>query len=385
MPDVLATRRFLSLLFEEVTAANRNFRSVDFLRGIAALAVVIFHFKNFGGGGGDMARTAADFDHLVLLQWLDPVRQHGALAVMAFWVISGFVFMNIYAGAKPDGGIFFVRRFARLYPLHLLTLLVIALIQAAAVSILGFSLIYHDNNAWNFLLHLFMASEWGLEQGLSFNYPIWSVSAEIAIYFIFWAIVRHLPLNLVRLFLIWLAFEGLAIVAGSNMIVLCGAYFFGGALTYAVYRLWPSERRGMLLVFAAAALALSIVLAVIRSFLPVPLTAWLLPAIGATLLILTSAEDRRLGAFFKRTRAVGDITYSSYLWHSPLQMLILFGAALGFWSVDSLLTDGFFILYLVLVCLVAFASFRWVERPAQSWILATFDPAFQRKPLIAAP
>ena len=380
-----ALRGGLALLTSEVTAAGRNFYSVDFLRGIAALSVVVFHFKNFGGGGGDLARPASMLDNVSLLHWLEPIRLHGSLAVMAFWAISGFVFMNVYSGKRPDGGSFFVRRFARLYPLHFVTLIAVALLQVLAAASLGHSIIYHDNDAWNFGLHLFMASEWGLQHGQSFNYPIWSVSAEVLIYAIFWAFVRHMPLNLVRLFFIWLAFQLLAMLPGTGLIILCGVYFFGGAIAYSVYRLWDERRQSALLLFGAFGLAASVALGLVGRHIDVPLTAWLLPAICSILILLVAAENLWLGRFFRGTRTVGDITYSSYLWHSPLQILILLGAGWGLWSVDNLFNDAFFVFYLALVCFVSVLSFRWIERPAQRWVLARFDPTMVRKPLIAAP
>jgi len=207
----------------------------------------------------------------------------------------------------------------------------------------------------------------------------------VLIYAVFWALVRHMPLNLVRLFFIWLAFQLFAMLPGTGLIILCGVYFFGGAIANSVYRLWDERRQGMLLLLGAFGLAASIVLGLVGRHVDVPLTAWLLPAICSLLLLLVGAENLWLGKFFRRTRTVGDITYSSYLWHSPLQILILLGAGWGLWSVDSLFNDAFFIFYLALVCLVSFLSFQWIERPAQRWVLARYDTPMVSKPLIAAP
>ena len=137
--------------------------------------------------------------------------------------------------------------------------------------------------------------------------------------------------------------------------------------------------------FGASGLAASAVLGFVGKHVDVPLTAWLLPAICSMLMLLVAAENLWLGKFFRKARTVGDITYSSYLWHSPLQIVILLGAGSGLWSVDSLFNDAFFVFYLALVCVVSFLSFQWIERPAQRWVLARYDPAMVRKPLIAAP
>jgi peptidoglycan/LPS O-acetylase OafA/YrhL len=373
------------LMLREIDAAGRNFHSIDFFRGIAALCVVIFHFKNFAQAGGTMSLAPSVLDRVVLLHWLEPIRLHGSFAVMAFWAISGFVFANVYAGKRPDGFPFFIRRFARLYPLHAVTLLVIALLQIVAIGMLGHALIFQENSLQNFVLNIFFATDWGLEQGRSFNFPIWSVSAEVLIYALFWVMARFLKLNLLVLAGIWLVLEILAAATHAQGILLCGVYFFGGTIIYSIYRLWDANRLRTLMMLSAAIFVASLIVGKLGEAANIPTTFWLLPTIGAILLMLVCAEDLWFGHFFKKTKPVGDITYSSYLWHSPIQVTILLGAGLGFWSLESLFTDVFFVSYLILVCLVSTASFRWIERPAQRWVLARFDPSYRRKPLISAP
>lgn len=50
---------------------------------------------------------------------------NGAYAVDLFFLISGFIFTNIYfykiSNHIVDGNRFFIARFARLYPLHIVT------------------------------------------------------------------------------------------------------------------------------------------------------------------------------------------------------------------------------------------------------------------------
>ena len=50
--------------------------------------------------------------------------QKGDYAVFVFFVISGVVFSNVYLTQRKNENFynFFIKRFARLYPLHILTL-----------------------------------------------------------------------------------------------------------------------------------------------------------------------------------------------------------------------------------------------------------------------
>ena len=121
-----------------------------------------------------------------------PLYLFGNGAVQVFWVISGFVFAKVYAGQRTPGRDFALRRFARLYPLHFVTLLIVALLQLAATALVGSNLIYQYNDPYHFALQLAFASNWGLESGFSFNGPIWSVSVEVLVYFLFWLVAEHL-------------------------------------------------------------------------------------------------------------------------------------------------------------------------------------------------
>ena len=59
--------------------------------------------------------------------------ERGWMAVDFFFVLSGFIFFRLYSRAISAGDVgaweFFVLRFSRLYPLHLLTLLLVAGLQ----------------------------------------------------------------------------------------------------------------------------------------------------------------------------------------------------------------------------------------------------------------
>ena len=372
------------LALEPVRAAKDTFYSVDFLRGLAALAILVFHFKNFAMGGGDLSRDIHLFDRLSILNALHVIRENGPLAVMLFWAISGFVFMNVYADTRPGAQQFWVNRLARLYPLHLLTLLIIAAIQFAALRQFGHWLIFPANDFAHFVPHLFFASAWLSSAPHSFNGPVWSVSVEVLVYGAFFLFARLVRPNLVSVLAGMLLFMVLMRLLPSSQIPVCGTYFFGGMTAYVVFRLWPSDARGMLIVVALFGLALCwfASLALARH---IPLTFRLMPAAACLLLIAATSENMGLGAAYRRVHFIGDITYSTYMWHSPIQMLFLLGAGLQLWRVDIAFSNAFLVAYLALVCGFAWLSFRFIERPAQAWVRRWAGEKSRDKPLISAP
>jgi len=91
------------LLFSQMTHIERkHFEVLDGLRGMAALAVVIFHF---------MELIAPDSNHNFI--------GHGFLAVDFFFCLSGFVIAYAYDGRIGKLGLaeFFRSRLVRLHPL----------------------------------------------------------------------------------------------------------------------------------------------------------------------------------------------------------------------------------------------------------------------------
>src|SRR5690606_31719884 len=112
-----------------------------------------------------------------------PIMNHGLRAVELFWVISGFIFAHIYMSrTSTKTSEFFVARFARLYPLHFLTLICITLLILCGYYLSPNFKTPANADVYHFLLNVFFASAWGFERGMSFNGVIWSVSVEIPIY-----------------------------------------------------------------------------------------------------------------------------------------------------------------------------------------------------------
>jgi peptidoglycan/LPS O-acetylase OafA/YrhL len=152
-------------------ASRNTMRHLDALRIVAASGVVVLHYSEYGK---DTPAGRFVFDHC----W------HLNLFVDLFFIVSGFVIADRYLGCVAGRAHvmrFFGRRFARIYPLHLATLafyVVIALALHAGLVRVDNPARYplSDIPAQLLLLHAVDGAR------LTFNYPSWSLSAEMFCY-----------------------------------------------------------------------------------------------------------------------------------------------------------------------------------------------------------
>jgi peptidoglycan/LPS O-acetylase OafA/YrhL len=116
--------------------------------------------------------------------------------VELFFVLSGFVIYKAYAdniNSKNDLYRFQFLRFGRLYPVHLLFLILflcIEFLKYFAAKHYGIvspnSIPFGINNVETFIAHLFLAQATGVIDHVgSFNSPSWSISTEFYTYLLF--------------------------------------------------------------------------------------------------------------------------------------------------------------------------------------------------------
>lgn len=357
---------FAKLFSYEKPLVLKRYFLLDGARGLAALAVILYHYKAFidplHPPGGDVGGTGRE-----PLRWLlSIVYDQGSFAVPIFWMISGFVFAAVYAGQSVSTRNFFVNRLARLYPLHLLTLLVMAGLQLLAWNNYGRWFIYTNNDAFHFMLQLFFASNWGIAGGFSFNGPIWSVSVEVLIYFVFWLLHRNLLLRGVTFpLLIACLFLPLSLIGPILQIGRCG-FFFVGCAIISLHCAVKGQRPLVLSILCAMAVA------GVAGFLTgqngIVRYVGMTGIFGGMILGLAELEDHCSGRLRHICTVVGDNTYGMYLWHIPVQMVLIL-SLLHLGTLPALAENSWFmLLYVVVVVLLARASFLWFERPMRNWM-----------------
>jgi peptidoglycan/LPS O-acetylase OafA/YrhL len=364
----------------------RHFFWLDLIRGLASLSVLVWHYQHFyyfepghnpfesDGYPATASRSIQPFYASLSLLY-----QYGNHAVQLFWVISGFVFANVYIYSKATSREFFVHRFARLYPLHFLTLLIVAALQLVSVARTGDFQIYPDNDAYHFVLNLLFVSHWGFERGDSFNAPIWSVSVEIFIYLVFWFSLPYLfRRGIVGPLVAAAFFYGLLAMRVPGAFWECGMYFFLGCATY-VWLVTLQRRNAWNVVLGAAGTVLAAVLLLTRHGPLLTVAALLLfPAI---VLLATSIDVADTAERGRPVAKFGDLTYAMYLLHIPIQIcLILLIDSMG---IDRLRLAGsglFLIFFIALVITVSAVSYRYYELPARHAIRSWFSAKSARGP-----
>lgn len=180
---------------------------LDSLRALAAIGVVGWHYVNH-------------FDAAPLPYLMAPFYRHGELLVDFFFVLSGFVLARAYWNDQRSATFANnVRdRIARMYPLHLTTLCVVAVMQWILVNHLASPpFVYLYNDAYDFALNLLLLNRTGLERGFSFNGPSWSISTEFVANILFLGAIA-LPRHIARAGLFGLFAVLLAVILKGGLI-----------------------------------------------------------------------------------------------------------------------------------------------------------------------
>jgi peptidoglycan/LPS O-acetylase OafA/YrhL len=348
-----------------VTNSKLQLDALTGARGIAAWYVVLYHIR----------LSFADSIPAPIMHFL----AKGYLAVDLFFVLSGFVMWLTYGQKFARDGLsaapeFYIKRVARIYPLHIFVLISV-LLYVAMLWITG-----RYNPATypitEFPLHVFLVQNWGMTANLAWNDPDWSISTEMAAYLIFPLVAVTLnSVKLNRIAILGLL-ATLAIALDMYMrargapnigyditktgLTRCLAEFFTGVL---VCILWRQARLNSSRFITTLTLAVASMLAgfwhagVIRETLAVPLIG----AATVYLLATTSAAKHNpLASHF--LTSVGDVSYSTYLVHYPLWVVF----KLIFVRDVNHVTLPLMFLYLVFTALASAILYRLIEQPGRT-------------------
>lgn len=349
-----------------------HFYFIDFFRGVAAITVVLGHYQHFFYHKGHFSKV--DLNLQPFYTSLHFFYQNAGLAVKLFWVISGFVFAAAYLTSElPSAKSFFLKRFARLYPLHFMTLCLVAVLQLISVIITKHFQIYQFNDPYHFMLNIGMVSNWGFQKGYSFNAPIWSVSVEVFVYILFFCSLWLLKRAPVLISLIFAAGFNFLVEKGSFLYPFkyCTVYFFLGVMVFVGHQYFK-KWNFMTLIFAASIFISTCVFRMLNTSMVFDLYSLfvLLPSLVLLLSSLDKMDKYNIG---KKINILGDLSFSIYLIHIPLEITIMIITEYLGIGKNLFSSEFFFIGYLASIIGISYITFFYYELPMRNFFRQKFS------------
>jgi peptidoglycan/LPS O-acetylase OafA/YrhL len=210
------------------------------------------------------------------------------------------------------------------------------------------------------------------------------VSVEVALYLVFFVVVRSIGAKA------WVPLAGFALAYLLNATYESAVshamlpFFAGGVAYVALGRIVRRNRTAIALTVLAPITVALWTLAVSGAY---PSSRWARNVVWVwelhgfftcavlfpiTILCLAVLETRH-PTIGRRVAVLGDVSYSSYLLHFPLQLLcVLLVTVVGI-EHSILLSPRFMLGFLAVLLLLSYASFRWFERPLQRMLRARWQ------------
>jgi peptidoglycan/LPS O-acetylase OafA/YrhL len=343
--------------------ASKDIRPLTSLRFFAAMWVVLYHYWPS------------------LSPSLPPLVDKGYLGVELFFTLSGFILCHVYLDSVADRRFdyfgFLWARLARIYPLHLATLVGVGAMAVAAEAV-GRSV---DANvlSWAALpANLLLVQAWGLAPVAGWNHPSWSISAEWFAYLSFpvfaWAALKlrarprlavvgalALALALYALFppLAGFPLTRATIAWGALRIVPCFALGCAINLLWRARPVSTGRTAGLGAAFSGAAIGLAAQLQA-----PDPLLVALFGGLIFGLASLSSASENTGGG--RILVYLGEISYSIYMVCIPWKLFFVGGVAALLHLDKTHLPLAVWLVLTLSVIPLAALSHHLIERPARS-------------------
>ncbi|MDO9707905.1 acyltransferase family protein [Paracraurococcus lichenis] len=318
--------------------------------------------------------------------WLGPLLWHGYLGVDGFFLLSGFALWLGYGARPPRGaagiGRFLLRRVAKIWPLHLVALVGLALLVGALLAA-GVTIRDPERfSARDFVLQLFLVHAWETTERFSWNYPSWALSVEWAGYLVFPALLAVL-LRLPR-----------PVLAAVPVAALAG--LLAMTLTTVNFSLNHSLHLGLVRFFLEFTFGLALGRLATEGLLPRALPWLALPALPLGLLLGQDAATAlglaaTIVAIWQAGQGEGQRQGQAAAVRPGLLLRLgeaSFGIYLSWVFVEAVLVGllrvvepgpwgraGIMLAALAATMALGWSAWRWVEVPAQRWVLERRRPA----------
>lgn len=329
---------------------------ITFTRFLAAMAIVISHFNK------DMFLYKIDYISNIFLK--------ANVGVSYFFILSGFIMIIAYHRKEKIGYLdYYKNRFARIYPLYVLGLLLYLVTK------------YSNFSFYKGFLYLFGLQSWVPGEAMVLNFPGWSISVEFLFYLIFPWLYNYFYSKgnksiWIITILIWIVTQ-----------VFCSLYadssYYQGPHTQShellyyfplmhineflvgnlagLFFMKNHERKNydlpVIIIFGLVLLSLV--------FLPLFYHNGLMALLFIPLIVLISRNNGVLTKIFslKPLEYLGEASYAVYITHIPV--LYILREVLREYQLDI---DSMFAIYMVILIITSVLFYQFIEKPSRDYL-----------------
>ena len=357
--------------------------SLDFLRGLAAVLVVFYHHNHFF----EIYKFILPFSPELVF-----IYKFGWVFVDLFFVISGFIFFYKYQDGINNKLLSFrdylILRLSRLYPLIVITLFITAGLQYIILSQTGKFSIYENNDLLSFILNLFFLQSGFFNIGFSFNAPSWSLGIEFWLYILFFYYASLVKKGIILPFIIVIVAFSLfyknflnvgVLFFGSEFLRGIGSFFLGG-ITYLIYEKIKKLNSRIInsivyfsLVFCTSAYLFTSLKYIypenifFSTLIKNDFLLFSLVVHPLLLLIFLFFKPIQILSKIKVFNKLGDTSFGIYMWHVPLQLLVLILYRNNILSFVKFESKTFIVTFLTVIIIFSYLSNEFFEKPLQRY------------------
>ncbi|BEN10366.1 acyltransferase [Serratia marcescens] len=303
----------------------KRYTVLDSFRGICALCVALHHLNVTGS----------------ITEWA--IFRNSTYMVEFFFILSGFVLTHSYFSRdfnKITLANFVISRSFRLFPLHIIMLLVFLLFEFGKLAAQNYGF-YFNKPAFTelsapteFIPNLLLLQSWiPSAESLSFNYPSWSISVEYYLYLVFGGVLffsndrKSIAIALFALLSVW----GFYSLLSHNLLLKDDAFrgiscFFFGSLIYFIHSRIANININK---YVASLLEMAIILACFFCMtLPIENKGVTVSILYGLAIIIFSGEFGIFSSLLKSTffQNLGKHSFSIYMTHAAIIFLMVSGA-----------------------------------------------------------